>query len=97
MKSYAFFLGIDVSKKTLDLSLLISEAPGKTLALRVSNDAPGHEKMLSFLLSNGLDPAHGLFAMEHTGLYSLLPCLFRRAAGVQGGRPPCFTRHHNSS
>ena len=66
MKNYAFFIGIDISKETLDFALIINNVV--QFHLQVNNDKLGielfikqvkkHDKAFSF--------RNSLFCMEHT-------------------------------
>ena len=70
MKNYSFFIGIDVSKETLDFSLIIANIA--QFHLQVTNDKRGIDLFIkevkkrnkSFLFENSL------FCMEHTGIYN---------------------------
>ena len=66
---FTFFVGIDVSKETLDFSLVQS---GKLLLeLRVENSSKGVKSALKELkLQFEIDFKNTLFCMEHTGIYN---------------------------
>lgn len=67
---FIFFVGIDVSKLTLDLALV---RDGKTLFHQnVENSATGLDLFIeqATKADAGFDPARSLFCMEHTGLYN---------------------------
>ena len=84
MKNYAFFIGIDVSKETLDFALIVQNVV--LFHLQVTNDKLGielfikqvrkHDKSFSF--------ENSLFCMEHTGIYNnpLLSYLHQKQANV---------------
>ena len=84
MKSYAFFIGVDVSKETLDFALIVQNVI--LFHLQVTNDKLGielfikqvrkHDKSFSF--------ENSLFCMEHTGIYNnpLLSYLHQKQANV---------------
>lgn len=66
--SYNYFIGIDVSKKTLDFSLLEN---GKQLFhSQVSNDIEGIKSIFNKLKNEfGIKISQVLFCLEHTGIY----------------------------
>jgi transposase len=84
MQNFSFFIGIDVSKETLDFSLIITN--GVQFHVQVSNNkagieqfikqAKGHNKSFSF--------ENSLFCMEHTGIYNnpLLNYLYSKKANI---------------
>lgn len=76
MKKYHFFAGLDVSKKTLDLCLILGADPGNYYHCQVANNLKGYLKLLSWIKSHKLDINMGLFILEHTGIYSLIVCMF---------------------
>ena len=76
MKKTQFVIGIDVSKKTLDLCLLAVAGPSDPTYLQVANNPAGHLKILKWLGKCGVRPQEALFLLEHTGMYSLAACLF---------------------
>jgi len=59
-------LGIDVSKKTIDVFLHQLE-----LHHEFNNDKKGYVSLIKWLKNNNLSPSDVLICMEHTGLYSL--------------------------
>jgi transposase len=75
MKKHDFFLGVDVSKKTLDLCLIKADQE-QALYLQVSNCPLGYEKMMQWISSQSLNPQQGLLILEHTGLYSLVLSIY---------------------
>ena len=66
---YSFFIGVDVSKATLDFCL-VSE--GKNMFhLRASNDQKGIKEFLKQCMQfSGFDVEKAVFCMEHTGIYN---------------------------
>lgn len=81
--NYHFFIGIDVSKNTLDFTLLTGKE--KQFQLQTSNDLPGIRqfwKQLKAQHSFVLDKA--VFCLEHTGIYNqhLLSFLYGKKASV---------------
>lgn len=68
MGSYSFFVGVDVSKATLDFCL--ARPGGQPLHFKVSNDKSGFAKALRQLRAEpGFRPGACLLCMEYTGFY----------------------------
>ena len=66
MKQYTHFFGVDISKKTIDVTL----ANGLELTHRqFSNDTEGMDELMKWLTELGLSYESALFCMEATGLY----------------------------
>jgi len=65
------YIGIDVSKKTLDVSIF---GPGKTIKEfqhgKFDNNGDGWKSIRTWLGSLGINPKDCAFAMEYTGCYS---------------------------
>ncbi len=70
MDHYTHFVGIDVSKHTLDVMLwhLDQGTLGKT-ACQTSNDAPGHQQLVQGLTEQGARLETTVLCLEHTGRY----------------------------
>lgn len=66
--NYRYFLGIDVSKATLDLYLYDSKARQGN-ACRLDNDHQGFARMHTWLRQHRARPANTLICSEHTGRY----------------------------
>jgi transposase len=82
MESYIYFLGIDVSKDTLDLCL--RDCSRRLASLQVPNTASGVRKALKDLHRHGgFLPGLCLACIEHTGIY-VLPALHGLHAGGVG-------------
>lgn len=64
---FQHFLGIDVSKKLLDV---VCRTNG--LHLQITNDVNGFEQLSNWLQQNNLAADKALFVFEHTGLYNKL-------------------------
>jgi len=62
---FRHFLGIDVSKKVLDV---VCRTNG--LHLQITNNAEGFEQLSGWLQQNNLAADEALFVFEHTGLYN---------------------------
>lgn len=68
---YKFFIGIDVSKSTLDIGLLNVANAGSVSHQQVSNNDMGIATMLSWLVEQeGFSIQNSLFCLEHTGMYN---------------------------
>jgi transposase len=81
--NYNFFIGIDVSKKTLDFAVF----KDKDLLFKWTgeNDEPGIKKFWAQLkLQQGFGVNEAVFCMEHTGIYNqhLLSFLYSKKAFV---------------
>lgn len=81
--NYTFFIGIDVSKSTLDFSVIY----GKEVLLhsKTTNDLAGLKEFWSVLKSKpGFELSKAIFCMEHTGIYNqhLLTFLNAKKANV---------------
>ena len=66
-----WFVGIDVSKKWLDVAIFVenSDLKGYTHT-QVNNDKQGYRELLRWLKENGVDASTCTYGMEHTGFYS---------------------------
>jgi len=69
--SFKFFIGIDVSKNTLDIGLLEVSNPESVNHLQVSNNDEGIIDLLKWLQKQeGFLIDESLFCLEHTGMYN---------------------------
>jgi transposase len=66
------FVGIDISKSTIDTALLTGQEKGKASGHKFSNDIKGFEEMREWLRKSTIQFSDCLFCMEHTGTYGLL-------------------------
>ena len=66
MKKYNYFFGVDVSKKTLDISLLHLQ---QIIHKQFLNDAEGMKEFLQWFQKLNVNVDETLFCMEATGLY----------------------------
>lgn len=66
-----YFIGIDVSKKTLDVTFCTQSNPNYFYHIQIENSIKGFEDMLDWLKKNQVKLEDSFFAMEHTGVYSL--------------------------
>lgn len=65
---FEWFIGVDVSKKTLDFNL--RHLSNSILYLQVANDREGINSFLSSCKKVKVDFEQCLFCLEHTGLYN---------------------------
>ena len=82
---FRFFIGIDVSKDTLDIGLLDAENSETVNHQQVSNNDSGIAAMLRWLEEhNGFSIEDSLFCLEHTGMYNypLLQFFSKQGASV---------------
>jgi transposase len=81
--NYHFFIGIDVSKSTLDFTLLADKE--KQFQLQISNDLNGIRQFWKQLKQQtGFTLEQAVFCMEHTGIYNqhLLSFLYGKKAAI---------------
>ena len=70
MHGYTHYVGIDVSKETLDVMLWhLDEGPPEKTACQTSNDAPGHQRLVQWLNEQGAPIETTVLCLEHTGRY----------------------------
>ncbi len=74
------FIGIDVSKVTIDVSLFIPSIQ-KITHQQFANKKSGYKQMLSWI-SKQYSLADCLFCMEDTGLYSYTLCYYLSSIGA---------------
>ena len=51
--NYKWFVGIDISKKTLDAVLYVKDSTQKSPHIQISNNNSGYEKLLKWLEKQG--------------------------------------------
>ena len=67
---FSNFVGIDVSKKTLDVAFIFNKEINQPVHQQYSNDVKGMKKMLAyFKKQKGVSTENTLFCMENTGIY----------------------------
>jgi transposase len=66
MKQYKWIFGVDVSKKTIDVTMI---KDGKQIHRQFQNDATGMDDLMNWFSELDLDTSDTLFCMEATGLY----------------------------
>ena len=72
--AFTSFVGIDVSKLTIDAALYVS-ATEPSLHQQFENRPSGFRKLLAWVHQHG-GPTGLLFCLEHTGIYALPLCCF---------------------
>ena len=66
-----WFIGIDVSKKTLDASIFVAgEEINRFPHIQVRNEKQGFRELLRWVKDQGVDTKDTLFGLEFTGYYS---------------------------
>jgi len=83
--NYQFYVGIDVSKATVDVALLSNAQPELVYHNKFTNDAAGVNGLFDWLYAvAGFDQLQTIFCMEATGLYchTLTEQLNIRAAAI---------------
>lgn len=68
---YKWFVGIDISKCTLDVTLYSTKDYKKSKHIKVVNNTKGFSEILRWLKKMQINVNATLFCMEHTGIYGL--------------------------
>ena len=72
-----FYIGVDISKKTIDVAIYKKEKASKASACeKFSNSPDGFKEMKRWLRKCGVSLTNALFCMEATGHYTYDLCLF---------------------
>ena len=83
MKKISFFIGVDISKATLDVAILHSSEPKSILHAVFPNSKTGISSLLSWVRKNtSKNKTELMFCMEHTGVYGLPLCSILSEKGV---------------
>lgn len=77
MKKYAFFVGVDISKRSLDICLLSADKPKENQYYAIANTP---KAITSFIKS--LPATDVLFCMEDTGIYGMPLCQVLENTGL---------------
>lgn len=67
--NYKWFIGIDISKKTLDVVHYDKSLLKKSPYIQITNNVNGFKRLIKWLKEYNVDLEHALFCMEHTGVY----------------------------
>ena len=78
---FSHFVGIDISKETLDAALYPA-CDRKTDFLHFANSAKGLAEMMSWLKHRGVKPSELLICAEHTGIYTNTLIAFAHKKGI---------------
>ena len=70
MKKIIHFIGIDVSKETLDIALIRNNEKSNIYSSKVTNNKSGFKKMKQWLKGENVSLQEAVFCIEHTGMYS---------------------------
>lgn len=73
---FTWFVGIDISKATLDVAYCQQDSPDQFTHQRFTNSTAGFKQMLAWLKKHEVDGDRSFFCMEHTGHYTLALCCF---------------------
>ena len=79
MRKYQLFIGIDISKKWIDVSLTQDGKRTQMCYAQFANTLSGFKAMLKFIRKSPkylTDTTQWLFCLEHTGIYTLPLCKF---------------------
>ena len=79
MKQYNYFFGVDISKKTVDISLMHQQA---VIHKKFTNDQDGMSELLLWLKEMQINIENALFCMEATGLYCYTLTHFLATSGI---------------
>ncbi len=74
--NYKWFIGIDVSKKTLDVTLYDKEKRENSPYKQFNNNEKGYFAIIKWVKNMNVEVKDVFFCMEHTGVYSLELALF---------------------
>ena len=66
------FVGVDISKNTLDLSLISQESYGSFKDKQIANTLTSYKEIKEWLRKKKVGKEEVMFCMEHTGTYGLL-------------------------
>lgn len=77
------FIGIDVSKLTLDIYIRSVSSQDNNAVFIIKNSEKGFKKLFSYLKTKFIDTNLSLFCLEHTGVYSTPLCLFLEKKGLK--------------
>jgi len=71
-KEKTHFIGVDISKDTLDLALYVEASYPNFIDLKVTNEIKGFKQIIKWLKSHKIALNDCFICMEHTGTYGLL-------------------------
>ena len=73
---FTWFIGIDVSKATLDVAFCHQDNVKQFTHQQFANNLSGFKGLLTWLNKQKITSQSSLFCMEHTGHYTLALCCF---------------------
>ena len=81
---YSFFIGIDISKKWIDVCLSLDGDKSRMKHRQFSNDRAGFNQMIKWAktYAKGIATDKWIFCMEHTGVYTNPLCSFLSSQGL---------------
>jgi len=79
---YKWFIGIDVSKKTLDFTLYNPKDYKRSEHIKTDNATSGFKQLSKWLRKMKVNSSETLFCMEHTGIYSLELSVYFEEQGI---------------
>ena len=82
MKKYQLFVGIDISKATLDLCMIDGSRPNEVQHQVIGNNATDIRTLFALVRKRGIAISDVLFCMEDTGAYGLPLCMALEAKKV---------------
>ena len=72
MEQFKHFIGIDVSKETLDVTVISEDGTNQTEYFQIENSKSGVNQITRFLKKKKAHISDALFCLEHTGLYGAI-------------------------
>ncbi len=95
MKKPKITVGIDVSKKKLDVTIVLNPKDSKHLHFIITNDKKGIEKMLNKIKALKIDKEELLVCFEHTGVYTMPLCFVLQEKQIQYCMVPSLEIHRS--
>jgi len=80
-----YFIGIDISKKTIDVAFCSLNQPKNFQFIQVENSVKGFKQLLTWLRKYQVKLDEAFFGMEHTGVYSLALSFFLQEKNLAFG------------
>lgn len=77
-----WFIGIDISKDTIDVAILQEQFPESVKEKQFNNNLPGFDAMLGWMIKQKVEISEGVFCMEHTGTHGLLLFVWLNQKGI---------------
>ncbi|MEO0332696.1 MAG: IS110 family transposase [Bacteroidota bacterium] len=80
--TFDWFVGIDISKATLDAALCHRDNPDQFTHQQFTNTTTGFKQLLRWVTKQKVNTGNSFFCMEHTGHYTLALCCFLQEGGL---------------